>query len=125
MLLSYAKAAEKWSLLYNMISGECGMGTAVKSADCFTIKRLVRDYGSISCGISLGKLSIAGNVSFEDVFARLTYPHSYRLDIVKSMFEKREDFHDVKVRLFAIISHYEVIPAIYVFPSQQQIVSVH
>jgi hypothetical protein len=100
-----------------MISGECGMGTAVKSTNCFSIKRLVRDYGSGSCDSSLGKLSVARNISFEDVFARLTDPHSYRLDIVKSIFEKRDDFHAVKLRLSAVIRHYEVIPAMYVFPN--------
>lgn len=89
----------------------------MKSTDCFSIMRLVRDYGSRSCDSSLRKLSVVCNISFEDVFARLIDPHSYRLDIVKSIFEKRDDFHAVKVRLSAVISHYEVIPAMYVFPN--------
>jgi hypothetical protein len=100
-----------------MISDECGMETAVKSTNCFSIKRLVRDYGSGSCDSSLGKLSVAFNISFEDVFARLTDPHTYRLDMVKSNFQKRDDFHTVKLWLSAVISRYEVIPAIYVFPN--------
>lgn len=61
--------------------------TAIKPADCFSIKRLVRDYGKTSSDVSFGKLSISGNVSLEDVFIRITNPHtSYRLDIVKSLF---------------------------------------
>lgn len=71
------------------------MSTAVKSADCFSIKRLVRDYGKTSSDVSFSKLSIAGNVSVEDVFIRITNPHSYQLDIVKSLFLKRADLTDV------------------------------
>jgi len=80
------------------------MSTAVKSDDCFSIKRLVRDYGNTSSDVSFSKLSIAGNVSLEDVFLRITNPHSYRLDIVKSLFLKRADLTYVKVRLMAMIN---------------------
>lgn len=93
------------------------MGTAVNSFDCFSIKRLVRDYGSASSDSSLGTLSFAGKVSVEDLFVRITKLHSYRMDIVKSMFSKRGDINVVKVRLLAIMNDFEVIPAVYVYPN--------
>lgn len=106
-------------LLYNLISVDCGMGTAVLSADCFCVKRLVRDYGTSSLS-DLGTLSIAGNVSAEDVFIRITKPHTYRLDILNSIFRRRDDFLSVKIRLSDLVKKFEVIPAIYVYPNSHR-----
>jgi len=108
-------------ILYNLISEDCGMGVAVNSFDCFSIKRLVRDFGNnVSSDSSLGTLSIAGKVSVEDVFLRITKPHSYRMNIVKSMFLKRGDINVVMVRLLAMMKDFEVIPAVYVYPNTHQ-----
>jgi len=96
------------------------MPTAVKPADCFSIKRLVRDYGKTSSDVCFGKLSMAGNVSVEDVFIRIANPHTYRLDIVKSLFLKRADFTIVKMKLMAMIRSFEVIPAAYIYPNSHR-----
>jgi len=64
-----------------------------------------------------GNRSIAGNVTAEDVFSRLTNPHCYPLDIIKSLFSKRDDSMSMMVRLSAIVGELEVILGVYVFPN--------
>lgn len=75
-----------------MISRDCEIEMAVNLSQCFLIKRLIRDCGT-SSDSAMGTLSIALNVIAEDMFSRLTNPHCYRLDIIKSLFSMRDDLN--------------------------------
>lgn len=107
----FSQAAALWlNMASRMVSKECGMGSSSCSGLAFTIKRLVRDYGSAS-NQTLGKLSISGTVGFADINRCFIQPVCYKLSLLHTLMSERPDFKYVLSSLIIQIRQkVEVIP---------------
>lgn len=97
-----------------MVCHEAGMGSSATAGLAFSMKRLVREYGS-ALESTHGSLSISGTVSPADVYAAFVRPACYKLEILKTLIQNRTDFNLVLPHLRTIVFlKVEVIPVILV-----------
>lgn len=108
-----------------MVNAECGMGSSSSSGLAFTIKRLVREYGSAP-NLTLEKLSISGTVAFADIIRCFLQPVCYKLSIIQMLISKRPDFKDVASSLSILIKQkVEVIPVFFMVSKSHRSVYVY
>jgi len=91
----------------------------------FTIRKLVRQYGS-SSDAALDRLSISETVSPPDAFLALVNLTSYKTVIVRLLFQRRSDFDEVKKLLRDLVRRVvEVVPVFFIFPKSHRTVYVY